>query len=140
MKKHSQNTDYQALVSVYENAKDVFEVAKNKKKEAKAFFKSLKKAKEVNTATVYSAYIEYQHEKLKQKFEKLSMCVAKLNIKGFVQSIVEKQHEETEIPTIEIVFNKKSIVEKHTPKRKKTRQLRKDKNKGLEIEPEKPIE
>ena len=140
MKIHNDNLDYQALVTVYENAKNTFEAIKTKKQEAKAFLKASKKENAATRATIYSAYIQYQQAKLKQKSGKLAVRAAKLGIKGFVQSTIEMQHKEAELPKIAEVIKKATpkkdvgnhadTVEKPTSKHGKTKKATKDADKA----------
>jgi predicted flap endonuclease-1-like 5' DNA nuclease len=93
MKTYADNLDYQGFMSALEEAKNVFEATKAKTKEIKAFFKTAKK-EDAPKNQVYGARFEFRQAKLKQKFEHLALRVAKLNLKGFVESFKLAQKEE----------------------------------------------
>jgi predicted flap endonuclease-1-like 5' DNA nuclease len=92
MKAYSNNLDYQGLVTAYEKAKEIFEVTKGKKKAIKAFFKATKKEETVTKVPILIAHIQFRQAKLKQKYEKLAVRIAKLNLKEWVKSFEKRQN------------------------------------------------
>lgn len=151
MKTYSNHLEYQRLISAYEKAIDLFKAAKATKEEVENLFKATKKEENLTKTAVHIAHFQFKLAKLKQRTEKLSACIAHLNLKEWIHNFkkAEKKSEKAnaKIDGIETamlkngVGNHTDVLEKPSSKAKskseKSQKIAKLAEKSTKVETEK---